>query len=152
MKKISFFLILFISSLSAKAQSISKATIGSIGGQFKNGNILLSFTLGETLVGNQSNGNIKLGFGFWSVVPAGYVSIAITVYRFTGNGNFNNPANWEGGLVPPSPLPANAEVIIAPVESDAQCILNIPFQVAPGGKFSVMAGKKFIVPGLLNLQ
>jgi len=152
MKKTMLFLTIMSCSFCCISQSITKATIGSIGGQFKNGNVTLSYTLGETIVGTQSNGNVQLGNGFWSVVPAAYTSSAISIYRFVGNGNFNNPANWEGGVVPPDPLPANTEVIIAPAAVDAQCILNIPFHVSPGGKFSVIAGKKFIVPGVLNLQ
>ena len=152
MKKITLLLIITISTLCCMSQSITKVTIGSIGGQFRNGNVILNYTLGEAFVGTQNNGNVQLGTGFWSVVPAGYTSSAVSIYRFTGNGNFSNPANWEGGVVPPDPLPANAEVIIAPTAPEAQCILNIPFHVSPGGKFSVIAGKKFIVPGVLNLQ
>lgn len=129
------------------AQSISGAVIVSIGGQFKNGNLQLQFTLGETAVGAGSNGNVRLGTGFWTVVPPGYTSTAKTVYRFTGNGQFSLSANWEGGLVPPNPLPANSEIIINPTGADAKCIINIPFQLAPGSKVSVVAGKQVIVSG-----
>ena len=137
--------------VSASSQSITAATIGSIGGQFRNGNVILNYTLGETFVGTQKNGNVILGSGFWTVVPTTYVPSAQTIYRFTGTGNFSLPANWEGGILPPNPLPAGAEVIINPA-GEGQCILNVNYRVSPGAKFSIIDGKKCVIPTNLILQ
>lgn len=134
----------------ANTQSITQATIGSMGGQFKNGNITLGFTIGETLVGTQSNGTVRLGNGFWTIVPISYVPAAAIVYRFTGNGHFFNAANWQGGQVPPNPLPAGSEILIEPAGT-GECLLNAPYNISPGAKFSVVAGKKFLIPGFLQI-
>lgn len=70
-------------------------------------------------------------------------------YIFTGNGNYSDVANWSGGLIPPSILPAGGSIIIDPVINGV-CNLNVNQQIQPGGKFEVIAGKKLIVQG--NLQ
>lgn len=149
MKKIYLISLLTAFSITdSHAQSIAKATIGTAGGEFRNGNISLSFTIGESFVGLQSSGNTNISNGFWSVVPAGYTPTATTIYRFTGNGNFTDAANWENNTVPPNPLPAAAEIFKNP-SGTGQCNVNIPYTVSAGGKFSVAAGKKLLVAGNL---
>lgn len=39
-------------------------------------------------------------------------SSAFAQYQFTGNGSWTDPANWQGGLVPPSTIPSNTTVIV----------------------------------------
>jgi hypothetical protein len=144
-------LIIILATLQSAAQSITRPTIGNIGGQFKNGNITLSYTLGEAFVGIQKSGNVQIGAGFWLVVPVSYVSSFTTIYRFTGNGNFTIPSNWEGGAVPPNPLPAGSEIIIAP-SVEAVCIVNQLYQLLPGSKISVLSGRRMLVPGNLIIK
>lgn len=135
----------------AKSQSITQPTIGSTSGQFINGNVSLSYTVGESFVGMQSNGGIFLGSGFWTVVAKSYVSSATFIYRFSGSGNFNDPANWQDLKIPPNPLPGNSEIIIDPV-SGGKCVLNVFYTVGNNAKISVVAGAKFVVPGNLIIQ
>ncbi len=151
MKKTALMFALSLCMFCGMAQSITKATIGSIGGQFKNGNITLSYTLGETIVGTQNKSTVQLATGFWSVVPAGYSSSSTTIYSFIGNGNFTNAANWLNNQLPPNPLPSGAEIIIDPAGT-GQCILNATYTVNPGGKFSVIAGKKLLIPQNFIIQ
>lgn len=150
MKKIQLSIIMMMSLVSiGVSQSLINATIGSTSGQFRNGNVSLSFTIGETFVGNQSNGNTKLGNGFWSIVPASYVSSAIAVYTFTGDGNWNLATNWVNNQVPPDSLPSGAEIIINP---SGTCILNVPQNISPGAGIRVIQGKKFVVNGDLRIR
>ncbi len=73
------------------------------------------------------------------------------VYRFVGDGNFNSPANWECGIVPPNPLPANSRVIINP-RIGGTCTLNIPYTVSQNASFTVTQNEKLLIPGNLTLQ
>lgn len=152
MKKIfSLFLILCATAWPCFSQAITHATFGTAGGQLRNGDVVLNYTIGETFTGSQFTGTASLRNGFWNVVPASYKSSARTVFRFIGNGNFSDNTNWEGGIAPKSPLAANAEIIIAPA-GDGQCIVNIPFSLLPGGKFSILAGKKCLIQGGLTIK
>jgi hypothetical protein len=70
--------------------------------------------------------------------------LAPTIFTFNGNGSYKNPANWLGGIVPPTVLPAGSEIIINPltVNGDEECIMDKVQEIRPGGKFSVAPGKK----------
>lgn len=72
------------------------------------------------------------------------------VYRFTGNGNWNNPANWENGRVPPLHLLHCSEIIIDP-QNGGECLLNVPQVIVPGARITVAPGKSFRVPGSLEV-
>lgn len=129
------------------AQSVTNNTISIASGQFSNGNIQLNFTIGETFATNRLAG---IGTGFWSVVSTNYSPAATVIYRFTGDGNFSDAGNWERNVTPPNPLPRGTEILINPADS-GQCIINAPYNVSPGAKFSVITGKKLIVNGNLTL-
>lgn len=73
------------------------------------------------------------------------------IYRFTGNGNWNVPANWSEGLVPPSTLPANDMILIDPA-GVGECILNVTVTVPSSSSLIVVSGKRFRVPGNLVIQ
>lgn len=151
MKRFFFIMLILSGADSVNAQVITQATIGSSGGQLRNGNIRLNFTIGETIVGPGSNGTIQLGSGFWTVVPVTYTSSALTVYRFVGDGNFSDAANWLNNQLPPNPLPSGSEIIIDP-SGTGQCILNTVYTASPGSKFSVFAGKRLLIPQNLTIQ
>jgi hypothetical protein len=70
-----------------------------------------------------------------------------TTYTFTGSGNYNLPANWSNGILPPNPLPSGSTILI---NGSGACILNVPQTVSPGATFRVEAGKAIRVNG--NLQ
>jgi hypothetical protein len=73
------------------------------------------------------------------------------IYRFTGTGNWNIPANWENSIVPPKHVLHCAEIIIDPA-GNGECILNTSQVIAPGAKITVVAGKKFRVVGNVLVQ
>ncbi|MES2776149.1 MAG: right-handed parallel beta-helix repeat-containing protein [Bacteroidota bacterium] len=82
--------------------------------------------------------------------PGAYEFTAPVIYTFTGGGLWNVATNWSGNLIPPSPLPANSEVIINP--NDGDCVLNVPFTVGVGGKLTVKDSKTLVVQGNLTIQ
>ena len=75
----------------------------------------------------------------------------VTVFRFTGNGNWSDAANWSGGNVPASPLPAGKQIIIEPAGTGV-CMLNVPFTIAAGAQLTVAPGKQLVVQGNLIQQ
>jgi subtilisin-like proprotein convertase family protein len=74
-----------------------------------------------------------------------------TTYTFTGNGNWNVAANWSGGVVPPTTLPANASIVINHAVG-GNCVLNVTQNIAPGANLTVVTGKNLLIPGVLNIQ
>ncbi|HPH92391.1 MAG TPA: glycosyl hydrolase family 28-related protein [Ferruginibacter sp.] len=69
-------------------------------------------------------------------------------YRFTGDGNWSNAANWDNHLKPPLVLSNNSEIIIDPA-AEQKCMLDIPFVIQPGVNFVVRPSKVFEI--LANL-
>ena len=72
-------------------------------------------------------------------------------YTFTGNGNWNDAANWADNLIPPATLPVFSTIIIDNI-AGGQCLLNVPQNIATGASFIVNAGKNLIVQGALSIQ
>ncbi len=68
---------------------------------------------------------------------------------FTGSGNWNDPANWTYGLLPPAILQGGAEIIISP-RADGECVINTNQVISQEAKITVVAGKKLKIP--LNLS
>ncbi|MEO6723054.1 MAG: DUF5060 domain-containing protein [Ferruginibacter sp.] len=77
--------------------------------------------------------------------------ISLNVYKFIGNGNWNDPANWSNNNLPPSLLPAGAEISIDP-PLNGECLLNVAQTISAGAKLTVEANKKFRITGDLNIQ
>lgn len=73
------------------------------------------------------------------------------VYIFNGTGNWNNPANWTYGTVPPAILPSGAEIFVNP-RMGGECVLNISQTISQGAKITVMQGKKIKIPLNLTIQ
>ena len=70
----------------------------------------------------------------------------VTSYTFSGSGNWSNPANWVGGIVPPSPLPAGYSVLIS-----GACVLDIAVTAQAGSSITVGTGGSLVVPGSLTI-
>ncbi len=71
------------------------------------------------------------------------------VYTFTGNGNWNDAANWTPGIIPPDIIPAGSEVVISNYSTvmGSECFHTGNITVATGGKLTVLPGKKLrIIP------
>ncbi len=81
----------------------------------------------------------------------GAFETAVTSYTFTGNGNWSVASNWLNNSVPPATMPSGGQIYINPV-SGGQCILDISYTLAPGCGLTVMAGKSFVIPGLLTVS
>jgi hypothetical protein len=73
------------------------------------------------------------------------------IYRFTGNGNWSEGANWSEGIVPPSTLPVGDMILIDPIPG-GECVLNVSMTVSSAGSIIVLAGKLFRIPGNLQIQ
>lgn len=71
---------------------------------------------------------------------------AVFTYRFSGTGNWSNPANWVGGIAPPATLPAGYSVII-----NGQCVLDVAVLFQSGSSISVNVGKSLTVTGSLTI-
>ncbi len=85
-----------------------------------------------------------------TVTISGATAQSIT-YTFTGNGNWNEAANWADNLIPPSTLPVFSTIIIDNT-AGGQCVLNVPQNIATGASFIVNAGKNLVVQGKLSIQ
>jgi hypothetical protein len=73
------------------------------------------------------------------------------IYTFTGSGNWDLAANWQGGIIPPNPLPSGEEIIINP-SGAGECVLNISQTINTGGKLTVNGVKKLRILGNLIRQ
>lgn len=74
-----------------------------------------------------------------------------TVYTFTGNGNWDVPANWLNSSVPPQTLPAGAQIIINSAGSGT-CTVNRAQTVSTGASIIIKPGKKLLLPGNLTIN
>lgn len=77
--------------------------------------------------------------------------VALSTYTFTGDGNWNDPANWVNNSVPLSPVPNFSQVLINP-SGNGECILNVQVIIPQTSKIIVQPGKKFRVLGNLIIQ
>ena len=73
------------------------------------------------------------------------------VYRFKGNGNWNNPSNWTNKTIPPATLPAGSEIVIDPPQG-GECVLDVTQTISGGAVFRVVANKSFRVDGGIIIQ
>jgi parallel beta-helix repeat protein len=119
-----------------------------LNGNFKPTNPLINGATMNTSVVGGIDRDI-LGVARTSNPDPGAYEFWTTVYTFTGNGNWNNAANWLNNAMPPSPLPAESEVVVNP---SGIAVLNVPFTVNPNARISVKAGKQLMVQGNLTIQ
>ncbi|MEP7141244.1 MAG: reprolysin-like metallopeptidase [Ferruginibacter sp.] len=106
-----------------------------IGGNFN--------TLTNALLYNASYcGNLSKNFATRTI---------LTIYTFTGSGNWNVAANWSNNVIPSSPLPQYSAIIINPA-GNGECILNVPVIISQGDQLTVQTGKKFRILGNLTIQ
>ncbi|MBC7689866.1 MAG: hypothetical protein H7211_17010 [Aquabacterium sp.] len=79
------------------------------------------------------------------------VSNAAPSYTFTGNGNWDVPANWRNNIAPPASLASGSEIIIDP-SAGGICILNIPYTIPTGTRLIINSAKAFIVQASLTIN
>ena len=73
------------------------------------------------------------------------------LYRFLGNGNWDNANNWSNKKIPPAVLPSGSEIVISP-GNEGECILNVPQTVSAGSKIIVEDNQRFRIVGNLTIQ
>ncbi|MDQ6845387.1 MAG: alkaline phosphatase family protein [Bacteroidota bacterium] len=86
-----------------------------------------------------------------SAITGIWLSLQSANYTFTGNGNWNVPANWLNNLMPPATTSPGSKIMINNA-AGGQCILNISYTISPGTTLTVMPGKKMVVNGKLNIN
>ncbi|MES2774627.1 MAG: ELWxxDGT repeat protein [Bacteroidota bacterium] len=92
--------------------------------------------------------NVTTGFSGFYVKTR--TDILPSTYTFTGDGNWDVPANWQYGAMPPPALTKGSEIIINP--GSGSCNLNIQYTVPSGVKITVKTGKTFQVNGNLTIH
>ncbi|AUC86131.1 hypothetical protein CW731_12940 [Polaribacter sp. ALD11] len=96
MKYLKYLKFLFLLILcSSYAQSIEKSVIGSIGGTQTVGGATLNFTVGEAIVGIETDSNTTLSNGFHS----GFTLSGI-YWNGAVNTLWNEANNWDGAILP----------------------------------------------------
>jgi hypothetical protein len=98
--------------------------------------------------GNAANGSGSTGDYIY--VGTKTISRAM-VYTFTGNGNWDNPANWSNNSIPPASIAGNASIVIDP-PADGECVLNVMQQIGGSVSLTVKEGRKFRILGSLIIS
>ncbi|HAD12955.1 MAG TPA: hypothetical protein DCF33_11030 [Saprospirales bacterium] len=83
------------------------------------------------------------------IVAEARVAASTPVFTFSGNGAYNNPANWQGGQMPPSLVPSGTEVIINPAPGGT-CTLDAtqyPVSFSTGSRLTIANNANFIING-----
>lgn len=79
------------------------------------------------------------------------IPVESNIYRFIGNGNWSNAANWQNNSLPPLDLPGCKEIIIDHI-AGGQCILDIPQYLLKSSHLTVLSGKNLIIPKQLEMK
>jgi len=107
-------------------------------------------TVGE----NRIHLQFKDANGFWSSALTDTVTTSAVpsiIYRFIGNGNWSNAANWQNNAMPALDLPGCKEIIIDNAVG-GQCILDVPQNLLKNAKLTVLTGKHLVIPQNLEIQ
>lgn len=136
------------------ADFISLDTVGARGPRKPDGSLpdinFMQLAAGSDLV----DGGQDVGLTFKGAAPdlGAFESntLASPGYRFTGNGNWDNAANWLNNSIPPAILSSGSQIIIDPVAGGV-CVLNISYTLSAGAVFTVMAGKNLSISGNLEI-
>ena len=83
--------------------------------------------------------------------PKFIVSSRQFAFTFTGNGDWNNAANWTPAVVAPVVISPGIEVYIDPAVS-GECIYNGNIKIKQGGKLKVQPGKRLTVTGDITVE
>jgi trimeric autotransporter adhesin len=127
------------------------STVAGLGNRGYYGNDVTFNPLGAWIQGNgcavDSSLNVHFADASYNVVRK--VTRPL-LYIFTGNGSWDNPANWWRGEIPISPLFGNMEVVIDPIPG-GEAVLERPQQTNNGSRIVVKTGKKLRINGNLTI-
>jgi len=101
-------------------------------------------------VGTAANGSGSSGDFIYSGTRL-ITLLKSVIYTFTGNGNWNVPANWSNNIVPPLTLTGTSNIVIDP-PAGSECILNVEQHVSSGATFTIKQGKAFRIAGGLIIN
>ncbi|HEX5150849.1 MAG TPA: T9SS type A sorting domain-containing protein [Parafilimonas sp.] len=91
--------LLCFTGMHAASQSISRHIVSAGGGRFQNGDIILSYTIGEPFIDFKSNGDTVIEAGFWPTVNATSPPDVVLASRFIQFSallqNNNALLNWQ---------------------------------------------------------
>lgn len=99
---------------------------------------------------NAANGPQGASTGDFIYASTKVITLAV-IYTFTGNGNWDDPANWSNNAIPPAILDATSTIVIDP-PADGECVLNVIQHVGSKVNFKVNDGKKFRILGDLVIN
>ncbi len=92
--------------------------------------------------------------GLWSSGTTDTLTVFLppsNIYRFTGNGNWSNAANWQNNNKPALDLPDCKEIIIDHAAGGA-CVLDVPQNLLKNAKLTVLPGKHLVIPEVLRIK
>jgi hypothetical protein len=92
--------------------------------------------------------------GLWSSGTTDTLTVFLppsNIYRFTGNGNWSNAANWQNNNKPALDLPGCKEIIIDHTAGGA-CVLDGPQNLLKNAKLTVLPGKHLVIPEALKIK
>ena len=99
---------------------------------------------------NAANGPLGVATGDFIYASTKVTTLAV-VYTFTGNGNWDDPANWSNNAIPPAVLDVSSTIVIDP-PADGECVLNVVQHVGSKVNFKVNDGKKLRILGDLIIN
>lgn len=92
--------------------------------------------------------------GLWSSAMSAAVTVNLppsNVYRFTGNGNWSEAANWLNNNKPALELPGCKEIIIDHAPGGL-CLMDVPQHLLKSARLTVLPGKTLVIPEALMIK
>jgi hypothetical protein len=103
------------------------------------------------VAGIAANGNGSNAGDFTYSATKNMSLLVSQTYTFTGNGNWDDAANWSDNTIPPSTITGSAVIVINP-QQDGECVLNVEQHISSSANLSVAEGKKFRILGNLIIN
>ena len=134
----------------AKSSSGELVSYSLISGPATLSNGIVTITgLGTVTIRANAAGN-----AYFNSAPAVEKSFVVlsssNTFTFNGNGNWDNPANWTNGIIPPANLQEGFQIFINPA-FNGECILNVPQTISKNAILTITAGAKFKILGNLKI-
>ncbi|MEO6721649.1 MAG: S8 family serine peptidase [Ferruginibacter sp.] len=76
--------------------------------------------------------------------------LSSVVYTFSGNGNWNDPANWTNNIIPPANLMAGT--ILIDHTAGGKCILNVNQVISTNSNLTIKANRNLLIQGAFRIS